>query len=494
MDFLDPLYNRRHIRRLYTGYALVAIAIVLAVTMLLLIAYGFQLNKEGKVIQNGLLFASSKPEGVNVYIDGINSDKLTNTRMNLPEGSYELELKRSGYRNWQHRVEIIGGKILRYDYPLLIPETLTTTTLQTLTAKAPGIVTVTPDKRWLLLQQDSMLPKFAVVDLKNTDVPQAAVSLPDAVYTAGGKQTWELVSWASDKKHALIRHGYGTKKASEYILFNRDKPQESVNLSTTLAVEDVKITFIDSKFDRYYLYDTADQTLRSATLTTPTLRLVLSDVLAFDTFKASKIVYVAASENSKATTVPLRLKDGDQDVLLGSLPKAKAYHIALAEYSGATYVAAANDTTGKTAIYKNPLAQLAINRTVRPQAQLRMPGITYLAFSAGGRFVLAENGTKFADYDLEYKVGVHYTMPQPLDKGQSHAVWMDGAHLQYVSNKQLYVFDHDGTNSQLLVPAVHGEQVFYDTDFRFVYALAPPATAKGNYVLTSTPLRTTEDL
>jgi hypothetical protein len=117
-----------------------------------------------------------------------------------------------------------------------------------------------------------------------------------------------------------------------------------------------------------------------------------------------------------------------------------------------------------------------------------------LSFSFGGRFVLAERGTQFAAYDAEYKRVTHYQMLQPIDKGQAHAVWLDGAHLQYVSNKQLYVFDYDGTNGQILVPAaVTSPVAIYDTDFRFVYTVAPPNTSVKNYVLSSTALRTKAD-
>ena len=63
MDFLDPLYARRHIIRLYTGYVLIAIAVLLGATLLLLVALGFNIGKNGQVVQNGLLFASTRPGG-----------------------------------------------------------------------------------------------------------------------------------------------------------------------------------------------------------------------------------------------------------------------------------------------------------------------------------------------------------------------------------------------------------------------------------------------
>jgi hypothetical protein len=492
MDFLDPLYNRRHITRLYIGYCLVAIAIFLAVTMLLLIAYGFQLSKNGQVIQNGLLFASSKPVGATVYIDGISKEKQTNTRLNIAEGSYELELKRDGYRDWQHRIDIVGGRVFRYDYPLLFPETLNTTTLSTLSTTAPGMVTQTPDHRHLLLQQSPRVPTFAMFDLKNPNAPPVALTIPSTAYTPGGTQSWQVVQWSSDNVHLLLKHGFGAK-STEYVLFDRETPTDSVNLSVRFKTSPTRLTMIDNKFDRYYLYSSTDGSLRRATLDEPTPQVFLTNVLEYEPYKADTILYVTSVSDVK-TQVEVHLQTNGRDYMLHRLPKAGAYHMAVSAYSGDTYVALADPSTKLVYIYRNPLTRLSSALTAAPTVSLKFASPTFVEFSAGGRFVLAERGANFATYDAEYKQSSSYTMTQPIDKGQTHAVWLDGAHLQYVSNNQLYVFDYDGTNPQLLVPATVGQTAHYDNNYSFVYTVAPPTTAtKQRYVLTSTSLRTPAD-
>jgi len=492
MDFLDPLYNRRHTIRLYTGYGLVAIAIFLAVTMLLLIAYGFQLSRDGQVIQNGLLFASSKPVGATVYIDGVTEDKQTNTRLNIAEGSYELELKRDGYRDWQHRIEIIGGRVFRYDYPLLFPETLTSTTMRTLGTETPGVVTQTPDHRRLLVQQTPGVPMFVMFDLKNPTAQPTTLTIPSAVYTPGGTQSWHVVEWASDNVHLLLRHGFGAK-STEYVLFNREAPADSVNLSVRFEASATRLTMIDNKFDRYYLYSSVDASLRSATLDKPAPQVVLKNVLEYEAYKADTILYVTSVSDVK-TQVEVHLQTDGRDYMLRRLPKADSYHLAVSTYSGDTYVALADPSKQLVYIYRNPLARLSADLTAAPTVSLKFDSPTFLEFSAGGRFVLAERGANFVTYDAEYKQSSSYIMPQPIDKGQTHAAWLDGAHLQYVSNKQLYVFDYDGVNSQLLVPATVGLTAYYDNNYSFVYTVAPPtAASKQHYVLTSTSLRTPAD-
>src|SRR5438128_1981144 len=98
MDFLDPKKQRAHMIRLIVGYVLIGVAILIATLILLYQAYGFGLGKDGEIIQNGLVFVSTQPSGADIYIDGKHKDSRTNTRLQLPEGSYQLELRREGYR------------------------------------------------------------------------------------------------------------------------------------------------------------------------------------------------------------------------------------------------------------------------------------------------------------------------------------------------------------------------------------------------------------
>src|ERR1700722_21004469 len=98
MDFLDPRKKRAYKIRLLIGYALVTIAIGLAVVILVYDAYGYNLNPEtGNVTQNGLLFVGSKPGGANIYLNGM-QHSTTSSRLVLPAANYTLKLTKSGYR------------------------------------------------------------------------------------------------------------------------------------------------------------------------------------------------------------------------------------------------------------------------------------------------------------------------------------------------------------------------------------------------------------
>ena len=76
---------------------------------------------------------------------------------------------------------------------------------------------------------------------------------------------------------------------------------------------------------------------------------------------------------------------------------------------------------------------------------------------------------------------------QPIDQPQTHAVWMDGARLAYVSGGKLAVFDYDYRNQQALMAANPAFAPFFASDFSYTYTLRP-ATAGAKPALTSTSL------
>src|SRR5437762_211420 len=109
MDYLDHKKESRQHILLVSGYILIAIAIVLVADLLVNLAAGFDLNKDGQVIQKGLTFFSSKPSAASIYVDGRLQPVKTNTRLSLAEGVYDVKLTRDGYYDWQRKIEITGG-------------------------------------------------------------------------------------------------------------------------------------------------------------------------------------------------------------------------------------------------------------------------------------------------------------------------------------------------------------------------------------------------
>jgi hypothetical protein len=498
MDFLDPKKQRAHTIRLFAGYVLVVIALILTTTILLYQAYGFGVDKHGQIIQNGLVFVSSTPNPANVLVNGQRRDN-TNTRLNLPAGQYTFEVSRDGYRNWKRAVSVEGGSVEHFDYPFLFPTKLTTSAIKKYSTP-PQLALQSPDRRWLMVQQPDVLSKFDLLDL-NAKKPidtLKTVTLPDNLI-AQASGTWELQEWSTDNRHVLLKHIYQKdgQQASEYVLVDRQTPEESVNLTDKLGANPTKIELRNKKYDQYYLFDQPSGKLTTATLKEPQPVAYLDHVLDFKSHGSDVMLY-ATTKDATEGKVTLNVRDGDKTYTIRQATPSSKYLLNITQYSGSWYVAAGSQVENKVYVYKDPMDQLndRPDEAPAPINILKVDAPNYVAFSDNARFIMAENADHFAVYDAENDKGYAYAIKQPLDTPQIHATWMDGHRLDYVSNGKVIVFDFDSANRQTLV--AHNPSIatpLFDQRYKYLYTFANQTTSDGaQTAIDATPLRTPNDL
>ena len=491
MDFLDPKRQRRAAIRLLIGYGVLIIAGFIAVQILLNInTNGYGINKNGQVIQNGLLFVASTPSGAKITLSGSNKTPTTNTRLSLVSGPYQMTLNRAGYRTWQQAFTLPGAQVLRIDYAFLFPTQLKTTTLKNYDA-TNDLATQSPDRRWVLIQ----LPgtnNFDLFDLKNTKTPATPtqVNLPAGLVSTGTISSWMLAEWSDDNQHVLLIHTFDGK--TEYVLVDRADATKSVNLNQILNTTPTKLTLLDKKYDQYYVYDAQTQALQTARLNTPTLQPFLSNVLSYQSY-GSNIMLYASSKTASDGKVAIDLLQGGKTYLMREVAASSTYLLNLTQYDGDWYVAAGASSESKVYIYKNPLDQLNSTRaTLVPIAILKTPNPNYLTFSSNAQYIMDENGSQFSVYDILYDKNYRFDTKLALDAPQAHANWMDAARLDYVTAGKLVVFDFDNANRQTLIAADPHATPFFSPDYKFVDVLTPQAKTPG-LSLTTTSLRTPAD-
>jgi hypothetical protein len=499
MEFLDPKKQRAHLTRLFIGYFLIGTAIVLTAIILLYQAYGFGI-KNGEVIQNGLIFVSSQPDGAEIYVNGQKRDETTNVRLLMPAGQYAFELKRDGYRSWKRAINIEGGTVARFDYPFLFPAKLTSTVTKHYDTK-PALATESPDRRWLLVQNGANYATFDLFDLNAPDKAPVAVTLPQSISDLGGNHAWKLAEWSNDNRHVLLEHT-GEKSGqsmTEYILLDREAPENSVNLNAKLGQSPAKLALRDKKYDKYFVY-TADQKLQTATLTEPALQPLVDHVLDFKTY-GDNIVLYATNQDAPEGKTTVKLFDDDETYTIRQVAATTPYMLELTKYSGDWYVVAGAASENRTYIYKNPQASLnrEPNKALAPVQVLKTVNPLHVAFSDNARFVVAQGGQQFSVYDAENDKGYSYIMKQPMDTPQQYAQWMDGHRLMYVSGGKAFVFDFDDANREVLSAGDAGYLPFFDRNYEVLYTLAPSVTTAedgkqtAQFVLNGTPLRTPAD-
>jgi hypothetical protein len=478
---------------LLIGYVLIAAAITIGTIILLYQAYGFGVNKNGTVTQNGLVYFSSQPNPANVYLNSKLAKIKTNSRIFLPEGIYQVRISRTGYRSWQRPIEVDGGSVEHFDYPFLFPTTLTSTKLAPY-ASAPQLATQSPDQRWLIVLAAGN-SNFDLYDLKNPTKVASSLSLPSSlVSTATTSQSWQVVAWADDNQHVLLSHTYDGK--IEYILLDRNDPAASLNLTQTLNLDATTTLTLDNrKYDQYYAFDSATKTLDSVSLKDTTPTPVETEVLAFQPYSDNTILYVTD------TGAPTGKVDVKFDVIgapattIRTLTANTTYLLNLTKYSGTMYVAAGAVSEGKVYIYKDPVSQLANKKSpiAVPAQVLRVSNPTWLQFSSNAQFIAAEGSSGFGVYDIESQHGYTYNPSAPLDSPQLHAMWMDGDRLTYVSGGKQIVLDYDGTNQQTLIAANPSFVPFFSSSYTFVYTLSPTSLGSPQTNLLQTSLLTKAD-
>lgn len=499
MEFLDPKKLRAHQIRLMIGYAMVATAIILAAILLLYQAKGFSV-RQGKVVQNGLVFVESAAGTADIRLNN-RLTETTNARLVLEAGSYVMKLSRDGYVDWQRALTVEGGSVQHFTYPWLMPKQLQTSTISTYQA-APALVTQSPDRRWLMVSVPGQLGVFDVYDLKDPLRVQAlrsSLTIPDNLYrlTQEGSRSLELVEWSNDNDHVLLRHSNGDQ--SEYLMVSRTKPAESVNVSQALSLQAGQVPMlVDKKFDRYFVHDTARKTLTTASLSAPQPTSLLDNVLTYKSYGTDTVLYASAIEG-RTDRVDIRLLQDDRQYTVRSVAAGDTYGLGLSRYDDAWYAMVADAAEGRTYIYRNPATALARDdsRPAVPVAVLKVAKPATVAFSTNSQLMLAQNGTDFAVYDAEYDRSHTYRMDLPLDQPQAKVSWIDGYHLQYVSAGKVVIFDYDGTNIHSLAAQNPGLPPVYNGGYNYLYTLAKPATPgaiQEAHVLSSTPLRTPADL
>jgi hypothetical protein len=497
MDFLDPKKRRAYHIRLIVGYFLVAIVIGLATVIIVYGANGWGINtKTGQIVQNGLFFADSKPGGAEIYLNGKDQNTTTSARLILPAGNYALTLKKAGYRDWSRSFTLAEESIARYVYPFLFPVKPVSATLKTYDAP-PGLISQSPDHKWLLIEQNNPTltsPVFDEYDTSTLDqsTPAATqVSVPAGIFTDySNLSKLTEVEWSTDNVHLLLKHEYSS--GNEYILLDRAHPDQSVNVNRLLGIAPSQVSLRDKKTDQLYIYDQAQQSLQLADVGAKTIApAFLKHVLAYKPYGKDLITYITDT-GEPAGTVAAKIWDNGQTYKLNEFSAGQTYLIDFAQFQGHFYYTVGSDTADRINIYKDPLNGLknpAVGKAL-PTVALHDVGATKLKFSDNTRFIGAENRQNFAVYDLETQTSYQYPLASVLSGDMA---WMDGHRFIGQSGGNIFVMDYDGTNQQVIAPTLLSQGGFFSNDYNHLLTLAPSDTA-GQTVLKDIDMRAGTDL
>jgi len=443
---------------------------------------------------------SSQPDNAQIFLDGKLYKSNTNARLQLEAGQYTAKIQKEGYRPWQRILSVDGGSVRHYDYPLLIPSKLTTANLKSYNT-APGFASQSPDRRWLVVQQNTSPLNFDLYDLSDPLEVTARLktfSLPDAVLTSpsAGEHSLQLIEWSTDNRHILVKHVVG--ETNEYITVDTREPTLSLNLTRALSLTPTKVlTLHDKKFDKFYVYDSTARTLDTTTVsnagkTSP----LLDQIISYKTYGSDIVLYIT-DKAAPAGKVMAALMDGSETYKIRDLVPTGPYLIDISQYDRKWYVAVGASSENRVYVYQNPqqVRRSSVTAALVPVQVLKVATPNYLAFSSNTEFIATQNGTNFADYDAETDKGYNFISKYPLDPPAVHGTWMDGHRLSYVSGGKLVIFDYDNINAQAIVPASPNYLAMFNRNYGYVYTFVSSVNADGQpaTTLTGTSLRIPAD-
>ncbi len=498
MEFLDPEYKRRHNIILVLGQGLVGIAVVTAALLLVLKAYGFDLDrKTGEVIQSGLVYVDSAPDKANIRINGnIHSDK-TNTRFTLPSGSYNLQLEKENYRTWQRQFDLEGSAVERFTYPMLIPKDLKPAVVDSSTTMN-FLFSQSPDRKWLVVSENSELTSlkdYNLTDLTENKLPKSrSFALPAGIFEkATSTNQFEVIEWSNNNANFLVKHTFDGK--IEYALLNRDEPAKSFNLKTVGTI-DGEVSLLDKSADKLLVFNKTSGVLNLINVKDKKTTQLLTGVLSFKSHGDDKILFTRVSPSDK-TKARVALLDDNKSYDVREIPISSNLPVDIATFHSKWYLIIGSEKESKTYIYEDFVDKFKNDplKTVSP-IRVTKNNITTplkISFSKNTRFISSFSGSEISIYDIEDKRSYRYDLKVQLPEAES-PVWMDGHRVILSGTGQAVVLDFDGSNKQTLTPIPSNKNIFFDRDYERYYTVTSNQLEPTKIDLKSIPLRAGDDL
>lgn len=469
MDFLDPRKRRAHARRLFIGYALVSVVIVLGTWLLFKATEGYGVDpRTGNIIQNSLLFVGSRPSGSNIYIDGKLLEAKTSARLILPAGKYNLSIQRDGYHTWQRDITLAEQAVARFTYPLLFPVDTQIQQLKNYPSKQL-FLSQSPNSRFLLVHNPNDDPatlRFDEYDTASPARPPRTLTPPNTLLVNPRQPQSQIreIEWSADGNNLLLE--YSSNQGKEFIIFNRADPTRSVNVNQLFNIRPSSVSLRNRSASQLYVYFQDGGRLQVADIERQTLTDLLSNVLAFQTRGQNIVSYMSPSSES-TDLATANIWDGARSYQLANLKAGSVYPLGIGQYRDDLYFIFGSDREDRLTIYKDPLDAIRDSAagTVSPRSALPLKGATKVLNSPNFRFMTVLAGQKLAVYDMETADTYMYTIKSPLN-GQLR--WLDGFRLVGNSQGRLLILDYDNTNQWQAVAAA-AESGFVDRDYRYLF-------------------------
>ncbi len=494
MDYLDPKKKKQKKVRLMLMYALLGVAIAIATVVMVYLVNGYTVDRQtGEVVQNSLLYLDTKPESAEIFINGEKQRGRTDARLVLPEGTYQIEMKRDGYHSWTRNLLLEGGSLRRLTYARLIPEELTSE-LGASVATTPTMVTQSNDKRWLVHSFADNPLLLRIVDLERPQLQTTDLQLPLDLLSTKNPGVWKVIDWADDDKTFLAQ--YTTADSVEFAIINRENGPLARNIQKVFpSTAFTQVDFRARKNDQLYLFDSLSGTVSRAIPSSGSVEVVLTDIKAFKSYDDDVLLYITEKDATEGM-VAAYLKYGNNTLKLRELKKSDSgYLLDISKQGNALVMGVGSPVENRVVVYNDPINAVKQNDFSTlpvPTTVMRVDNPQKLSISADSSVIVVRGGQAMASHEFEADRSYSFTLDTALDAG-SEVRWLDGQHISYGSGGKQFIMDFDGSNRHELVAGLSALGSFVDKDFEVFFTYLDPETAGGPSRLMATQLRAAVD-
>lgn len=457
------LSKRKKNALLFFSYGMMTLAVIVISIICIYLILGYQFNvKSGTIEQGGLLQFRSFPSGASIELDSNRLSFRTPGKFNVNAGEHTVTMSLEGYQQWTKKTKIEAGELKWLNYARMIPESITSTPLETYQAITDTLPS--PDRRWYALLTEASSPVVTLYDIRNPDQPVAStIQIPATAFTASTEapHVFSLEEWDFGARYFFVKHQAGP--VTEFIRVDRTGASEPINITKEFNLPFSDIHFSGTSGNVYYALNGTD--LRLIDLGARSVsRPLVSNVSEFELYKSDIIAYVGTQSDKRVVGVYI----DDKETVVRSYPLDAQLHIDISSYFDHEYLAISNGK--KVQVIKDPSENT--DSAGRVFADFTTTYDTaWVQFASSGRFLVAGNGIDITTYDLETDdLFISRFEGTPRDNAKP-LQWLDDYYLVSDSTGSLVIAEFDGANRHSIVSVEPGFAVTLSDDGEYLFSI-----------------------
>lgn len=447
----------------------VSICVIVVATMLSILGYRLD-GLNGRFEQGALVQFESVPAGARVSIDD-QYFNTTPTKRSVLSGERAFAMDRDGYRPWTKTVNLEAGTLLWLDYVRLIPTNLQRSVVAEY--ESVSAMKTSDDLQAIAIQNDPATPQFELIDIRNREVSATTIQLPASLYGRSADATLErsftLDHWDEDGRYMMIQHVF--EDTREWLVVDTENVSRSINVTRLLSIELADLEFASTSGN--ILFGLTNGVVRKIDLGNATIsRGLITNVSSFSVYDSNILSYVGTDPVDSTIHVAGVYRDGDTSPVIvhRSNNKDARLFIDTSRYFNDRYIAVADQSM--LTVYRGdyPSNESDVENLTELLNISATSAVTALSFSPTGNYVIAQSGSDFIGYEVEYD-RVHQAAVSTDENSVRTLRWLDGALLWGVQDGMLSFREFDGLNRNTIMPAVPGFDVTLSQNGRYVYAM-----------------------